>query len=349
MKPLWWVLGLLTLCAVTTAPPPHASAATGGDGTQGASGVTLPVQAYSTPLHAVSATSYKLRAGDRRALDTPDMAFSIDSWGKGRPTDIATTLLLTCTDPAGRPALRAHDGANLTPDEPDRTPDIRALLVAHKSGTYRCALRASASSTAHAPGMTVRLAGRQRIDGARGVTSTRVGRDATTWTRPADLGDLLLAPGTTAEPMTTRARVGRAAPLGPTRLDIAVDAEVTTCNRAEAYAMCGSRNPKAAGGELTSWLQVQGLDEAGKPVGEPYRSPERTRTVSAAKHHAMLHHTVPVYAPRAVRQLEITLKARVGSGDHMVFHAGYGYARGVLTKPPSASPGPGAEEDDGDW
>ncbi|WP_369201621.1 hypothetical protein [Streptomyces sp. PU-14G] len=333
-----WLLWALTpaLCAFAAAPGTPTAAA--GREEADAAGVTLPVQQHSAPLRTVSTATYRLDAGEKLALDTPAMTFSVDSWGTGRPTNIGTTLLLTCTGPDGRPALRAHDGANLTPDEQHRDPDIRALLVAEAAGTHRCEVSASAYSTARAPGMTVRLAGEQPLDGDRGLVSTRASRDATTWTRPAEQGDLLLSPGTVTEPMTTRQKVGATGPLPRTRLDIAIDAEVTTCNRADAYGLCGPRHPRASGATLASWVEVQGLDEAGEPVGAPRRSPTRTRTVSAAKHHTMLHHTVPVSVPGEVEQLDIAVKAQVVSGDHMVFHAGYGYARGVLTKPPSGLP-----------
>ncbi|MGY1436376.1 hypothetical protein [Streptomyces reniochalinae] len=334
-----WLLCTLApaLCAFAAAPGAPTAAAAGREGAE-AAGVTLPVQQHSSPLRAVSTATYRLDAGEKLALDTPAMTFSVDSWGSGRPTNIGTTLLLTCTGPDGRPALRAHDGANLTPDEQHRDPDIRALLVAEDSGTHRCELSASAYSTARAPGMTVRLAGREPLDGERGLAGTRASRDATTWTRPAAQGDLLLSPGTVAEPMTTRQSVGTTGPLPRTRLDIAVDAEVTTCNRADAYGLCEPRHPRASGATLASWVEVQGLDEAGEPVGAPHRSPTRTRTVSAAKHHTMLHHTVRVFVPGEVEQVDVAVKTQVVSGDHMVFHAGYGYARGVLTKPPSGLP-----------
>ncbi|UNS97595.1 hypothetical protein MMF93_14680 [Streptomyces tubbatahanensis] len=331
-----WLLYALApaLCAFAAAPGTPAAAAAGREG----AGVTLPVQQHSSPLRTVSTATYRLDAGEKLALDTPAMTFSVDSWGSGRPTNIGTTLLLTCTGPDGRPALRAHDGANLTPDERHRDPDIRALLVARDSGTHRCELSASAYSTARAPGMTVRLAGEEPLDGERGLVSTRASRDAATWTRPAAQGDLLLSPGTVAEPMTTRKSVRATGPLPRTRVDLALDAEVTACNRADAYGLCAQRPAHASGATLASWVEVQGLDEAGEPVGAPRRSPTRTRTVSAAKHHTMLHHTVRVSVPGEVEQLDIALKTQVVSGDHMVFHAGYGYARGVLTKPPSGLP-----------
>ncbi|MEU3325463.1 hypothetical protein ABZ709_08015 [Streptomyces albus] len=319
---LFGVLALLGPLAVLPVAGARAAAAPHGE-------VTLPVQRYSTPLTAVASASWRLSAGDRLALHTPALRFAVGSWGAGRPTNIGTTLLLACTDPEGRRVLTAHDGANLTPREPDRLPAIRALLVARGKGEYRCTLGASAYSTAHAKGMTVRLTGRRTVIG------TRVGRASATWTRPAARGDLLLRPGRTAEPMN-----GLAAAAGPgagrRAATVAVDAEITTCNADGAYRVCRPRDPRPDGSAVTSWVEVRRLDAASGVVGAPVTSRVERRRVSAAQHHAMLHHTLRVPVPARAERLDVRLKVRVDAGDDMVFHAGYGYARTVVLQSPAA-------------
>ncbi|NSC22371.1 hypothetical protein FM076_14725 [Streptomyces albus subsp. chlorinus] len=335
-----------TLAAVLTGAPAAPAApvrtAVPDPETREAAGLALPVQRRSAPLRAVSATRFDLRAGEKLALDTPALRFAVGAWGTGRPTNIGTTLALICTGPDGRQALRAHDGANLTPKEPHRNPVIRALLTARADGTYTCGLSASAHSTATARGMTVRL------EGERSVNGTRVSGDSTTWARPTADGDLLLAPGTTAEPMNTRTRVGAVGALGYASLRITVDAEATTCNRAGAYGrLCRPRNPRASGSVLTSWVEVRERNAAGKAVGPLHKSPAMTRSVSAGQHHTMLHHTLEVTTSREAwgdlppggqGRVDIRLKVRVDSGDHMVFHAGYDHGRGVAVKSPVLLP-----------
>lgn len=316
-------LAPLALAALLTAPlaPTPATARTPAAGAASPTTV-VPVQRKSSPTTLLSTRTYRLTAGDKVALDTDPLRFETGSWGAGRPTNVGTTLLLTCVGPDGRRALHAHDGENLTPQEPRRKPDIRALLEAPRSGTYRCELRASAYTNAWARGMTVHLIGEP------GFASALAGRTAFTWDRPAAAGDLALVPGRVAEPMN----VTRPAAAGGERMTVTVDAEVTTCNNTRDYAVCAGRDPSASGAVFRSWLVVQGRDAAGRPVGRTHRSAVVTRTVTAAKHHHMLHHTLPAAVPSAARRLDVRLRTQVVSGDRMVFHAGYGYTHGVVLR-----------------